>query len=335
MRSVFRIIVWLAASLLTLAVLGFVAWQVSPWPRAMLIRYAFYNDTLKIVAAQEKHVPPGIGSFRDERYDAADRDALLDVFFASDRAKADPSLPTIVWVHGGGWVSGTKDQIANYAKVLAGRGFTVVSVNYSIAPEATYPTPVRQVNAALGYLSRNAARLNVNAANFVLAGDSAGSHITSQLANAITVADYAKAVGITPAISRVQLAGMVLYCGPYTTEGINLDGPFGGFLNTVLWSYSGTKDFRGNAQFQTAWVLNYLTADFPPSFISAGNADPLLPQSIMLADKLSTLGVRVERLFFPKDYTPALPHEYQFDLDGDAGKLALERSIAFLTSLKR
>jgi acetyl esterase/lipase len=335
MRAALRILLWLGASLSVLAVLGFVAWQVSPWPRAMLIRYAFYQDTLKIVAAQEKHVPSGIGSFRDERYDAADRDALLDVFFLSERAKADPSLPTVVWVHGGGWVSGTKDQIANYAKVLAGRGFTVVSVNYSIAPEATYPTPVRQVNAALGYLAQNAQRLNINAGSIVLAGDSAGSHITSQLANAITLADYAKAVGVAPAITRAQLVGMLLFCGPYTTEGINLDGPFGNFLTTVLWSYSGTKDFRTDRHFQTAWVMNFVTADFPPSFISAGNADPLLPQSVALADKLSGLGVRVERLFFPEDHAPPLPHEYQFDLDTDAGKLALERSVAFLSSLKR
>jgi acetyl esterase/lipase len=335
MRFAFKVLVWLAASLCVLAVLGFVAWHLSPWPRAMLIRYAFYQDTLKIVAAQEKHVPPGIGSIRDERYDALDRDALLDVFFLSDRARADRAMPTIVWVHGGGWVSGTKDQIANYAKVLAARGFTVVSVNYSVAPEAKYPTPVRQANAALGHLVKNAERLNINTANLVLAGDSAGAHITSQLANVITVPEYAKALGIVPVIAREQLAGMLLYCGPYTTEGINLDGPFGNFLTTVLWSYSGTSEFRTDPYFQTAWILNHVTADFPPTFISAGNADPLLPQSVALADKLSGLGVRVERLFFPKDHVPPLQHEYQFDLDTVAGQFALERSVAFLSGLKR
>jgi len=54
-----------------------------------------------------------------------------------------------------------------------------------------------------------------------------------------------------------------------------------------------------------------------------------LPQSIALADRLASRGVRVERLFFA-DYKPSLPHEYQFNLDNEAGRLALERSVAFL-----
>jgi acetyl esterase len=38
----------------------------------------------------------------------------------------------------------------------------------------------------------------------------------------------------------------------------------------------------------------------------------------------------VETLFFPADYKPELPHEYQFNLDTDAGRLALERTLKFL-----
>jgi acetyl esterase len=73
-----------------------------------------------------------------------------------------------------------------------------------------------------------------------------------------------------------------------------------------------------------------VTGEFPPSFISAGNGDPLLPQSIALADRLASRGVRVERLFFVSDRQPPLPHEDQFSLDNEAGRLALERSLAFL-----
>jgi acetyl esterase/lipase len=73
-----------------------------------------------------------------------------------------------------------------------------------------------------------------------------------------------------------------------------------------------------------------MTADFQPMFISAGNADPLLPQSRAFAEAVSGLGVHVDSLFFPHDYSPALPHEYQFNLDMEAGQLALERSVQFL-----
>jgi hypothetical protein len=52
-----------------------------------------------------------------------------------------------------------------------------------------------------------------------------------------------------------------------------------------------------------------------------------------MADALEAKGVNVERLFFPKDYQPPLGHEYQFDLDSDAGKLALTRTVAWLNRL--
>jgi acetyl esterase len=42
-------------------------------------------------------------------------------------------------------------------------------------------------------------------------------------------------------------------------------------------------------------------------------------------------GARVERLFFASDRQPPLPHEHQFNLDNEAGRLALDRSMAFLT----
>jgi acetyl esterase/lipase len=101
----------------------------------------------------------------------------------------------------------------------------------------------------------------------------------------------------------------------------------------VLWSYSGTKDFLANEPFKLAWAIPHATPNFPPAFISAGNGDPLLPHSLALADALEAKGVRVERLFFPNDYAPSLPHVYQFNLDTEAGKLALDRSVGFLWAL--
>ena len=320
------IVVFTILPLLLLSAL--VAFQVSPWPSVLLIRRAFNEDAQKASQALEKHIPPTLSAQLNEHYDPADPDALLDVFYPS--AIADKPLPTIVWVHGGGWISGSKDDIANYGKVLAGKGYTVVGVDYSLAPGKTFPTPIQQVNAALGYLVKNAERLRIDPDHIVLAGDSGGAHIAAVTANAIAVPSYAATLGIVPAIERRQLAALLLYCGPYTVEGVNLDGPFGRFLTTVLWSFSGSKDFKSNPKFAAAWVLNHVTAEFPPSFISAGNGDPLLPQSIALADTLASRGVRVERLFFPADHRPPLPHEYQFNLDNEAGRLALERSLAFL-----
>ena len=83
-----------------------------------------YASPQKASQALEKHVPPALSAQLNEHYDPSDPDALLDVFYPS--AIADKPLPTIVWVHGGGWISGSKDDIANYGKVLAGKGESLV-----------------------------------------------------------------------------------------------------------------------------------------------------------------------------------------------------------------
>jgi acetyl esterase len=320
------IVIFTILPLLLLSAL--IAFQVSPWPSVLLIRRTLNEDTQRASQALEKHAPPALSAQLNEHYDPADPEALLDVFYPS--AITDKPLPAIVWVHGGGWVSGSKDDIANYGKVLAGRGYTVVGVDYSLAPGKIFPTPIRQVNAALGYLVKNAERLRIDPDHIILAGDSGGAHIAAVTANVIAVPSYAAMLGIVPAIERRQLAALLLYCGAYNVDGLDLDGPFGRFLTTVLWSFSGSKDFKSNPGFAAAWVLNYVTAEFPPSFISAGNGDPLLLQSIALADRLASRGARVERLFFANDRQPPLPHEYQFNLDNEAGRQALERSVAFL-----
>jgi len=170
----------------------------------------------KRVASAGKARSAALSAQLNERYDPADPDALLDVFYPS--AIADKPLPTIVWVHGGGWVSGSKDDIANYGKVLAGKGYTVVGVDYSLAPGKTFPTPIRQVNAALGYLVSNAERLRIDPDHIVLAGDSGGAHIAAVTANAIAVPSYAAMLGIVPAVERRQLTALLLYCGAYTIE---------------------------------------------------------------------------------------------------------------------
>jgi acetyl esterase/lipase len=265
----------------------------------------------------------------DQRYDPRDADALLDVFHPSEIGGA---LPTIVWIHGGGWLSGNQRQIENYARILASRGYTVVSVNYSLAPRATYPKPVRQIARALGHLTQNAERLRVDASRIFLAGDSAGAQLAAQVANLVCEPSYAARLGIAPPLSPTQLSGVILYCGAYDLKRLDLDGELRSFLRTVLWSYSGTRAFQCDPRFSTFSVLSFVTARFPPTFISSGNRDPITPQSRALEAALRARGVPVDALFFPDEYRPGLEHEYQFDLDTEAARIALERSLAFLAS---
>jgi len=331
-RRLFRWIAAVGVVIVVLALGTWIAFKVSPWPESLLIRHAFEKNSAAVSLALEKYVPSGITQVENQQYQSGDKDAYLDVFYASQTSKQQP---TIVWVHGGGWVSGNKDDIDNYMKILASKGFTTVSVNYSIAPEKQYPVPLIQLNEALGYVQQNAQRLHIDSSRIVLAGDSAGSQIVAQTANAITSSSYAKTIGLHPTLAATKLRGLLLNCGAYDLALPNYSGPFGGFLRTVLWAYSGKKDFLQDPKLKTASVVNYLTPQFPTAFITAGNVDPLLSQSTELASKLKTLGVKTSTLFYPSDHQPQLSHEYQFDLETADAQNALKQMVTFTQSVTK
>jgi acetyl esterase/lipase len=305
---------------------------VSPWPSALLIRAIFDRGAAQVSMGLQKHVPPGVLEHLGEVYDGSSSDGRLDLFLPPPAMRHGEGAPPplLVWVHGGGAISGRRSDVGNYARILAGQGFAVAAVDYSIAPEARYPTPVRQVNAALAYLAANASRWGLAPDRFVLAGDSAGAHIAAQVGNLTIAPAYARLVGIEPALEPRQLRALLLFCGPYIMRSSDARGLGRAFMHTVLWAYSGKRDYESDAFFATANVIEHLTADFPPTLVSAGNGDPLLPHSQALASKLAALGAPVKPLFFASDHQPPLPHEYQFNLDTDAGQMALRELVAFV-----
>ncbi|MBN9547392.1 MAG: alpha/beta hydrolase [Alphaproteobacteria bacterium] len=321
-----RILLWLLAIAAVLAVAVALAFRFTPWPSVAIIQYVFSRGDQASEAALEKHVPANIVTRRDLAYGKGP-DETLDVNYPEG---TNGPLPTIVWAHGGGWIGGSKAGIANYLKVLAGHGYTTVGVEYSTGFGSTYPKPVEQVNAALGYLAGNAGALNIDPGAIVLAGDSAGAQIAAQIAIIITDPSYAGRMGISPTLDPKRLDGVLLLSGAFDMEQLDLNGRFGWFVRTVLWAYSGTRDFMNDERFALISVTHHVTSAFPPAFISSGNGDPLAPQAVALAQRLGTLGVKADSLFFPDDYTPPLPHEYQFNLDTPAGQEALARTLAFV-----
>lgn len=320
---------WLSILAVSVVVitLGALVWFLTPWPKALFVRKVSDDAGDQTNTTLASLVQPGIAEIHDVAYRPGDTDAKLDVYYPQN---ATGGLPTIVWTHGGGWVSGSKEQEANYYRILAHEGFVVIGVGYSLAPEKRYPVPVQQLNAALGFLRAHAATYHVNASAVFLGADSAGSQITAQQATVLTSPAYARMMGITPSVPATAIAGTLLNCGPYSLDVARQGGDFAEFIKTVLWSYTGTKDFLNDQRFQAASVINYVTKDFPPSFITAGNGDPLEGQSTQLVSKLTAMGVPVDTKFFPNGYAPAQPHEYQMFLWTKEGTAAFHQMVQFI-----
>lgn len=295
---------------------------VSPRPATLLIRRVFAKSGAELDAALAAYAPGGIERIADEAY-GDHPDEILDVY---RRADSTGPAPTIVWTHGGGFVGGSKEELGHWFEVLAADGYTVVAPRYSLAPAHRYPKPVEQVLAALGHVTANGQRLHVDPARLVLAGDSAGAQITAQVTALLTNAAYAEALAIVPTIPPERVRGVVLCCGAYDPSLVEEPG---WFVRATLWAYSGRRDYERDPRFTLMRVPDHVTPDFPPAFLTAGNADPLLPHTTAFLERLRERGVETDALLFPPHAEPPLGHEYQFRLDTPAGQEALRRLLSF------
>ena len=304
---------------------------VSPWLSAMTIRAAFTRSAHNTSLEMERHTPTGgVDAGLNVRYGGTLPSAMLDVFTPTGNAQP---LATIVWIHGGAWLSGTKNDVRPYLRALASRGYTVIGVEYPLAPEYAYPLALHEINTALGYLTDESARLRIDPARLIIAGDSAGAQLASQLITAITDPAYATRIGLFPRVRPDQLVGAILHCGIYDLPALSqLSGVTGWGLKTALWSYLDTRKWADTAEALAMSTINFVTPQFVPTFISGGNADGLTPtQSRAMASRLASLGVDVTELFWDDDHAAALPHEYQFHLDLKEAHIALDETAGWLS----
>lgn len=305
-----------------------------PRPSALLIRGIFSSGGTVQVRTLRRHVAAGgVRAHRGLQYLGKTQRPCLDVFLPED-AGSHP-LPVVVWVHGGAWISGSKENVAPYLEILSAHGYAVVGVGYSISPEASYPRAVNELNSALAYVREHADEYHLDPDRIILAGDSAGAQLAAQLGLIITDGSYARRCGVVPAAAPQHLRGMLLFCGVYDLKTMSrLKGLVGWGFRTALWAYTGSKDWARTAAAEHMDILGHVGSRFPPTFISGGNADYLTEQqSKPLADRLEELGVRVVRRFWPREHKPALGHEYQFKLQLADARQVLRDTLTFLDSV--
>lgn len=330
-----RWFLWTSGSLVAFVLIVSIAFRVSPWPGAMVIRLVFDRGGHKTLVGLQRDIPvQPVTVLENQQYGKGNAKETLDVYMPNAALQAHKTLPVVIWTHGGAWLSGDKKDSAPYYALLANRGFVVISLDYSLAPEKTYPTPLHQLNDAYSYVQANAARFHANTSKIVLAGDSAGAQLSSQMAAMITNPAYAKQVGVEPTLPSSQLAGVVLFCGIYKMEGLTEASPtlpkiVSWGSDVSVWAYLGTRD-KGSPLVRQASAYYHITKAFPATFISGGNGDALTnAQSVPFASELTALNVPVTTLFYPPNHTPSLPHEYQFTFDAD-GKNAFTQMVQFL-----
>lgn len=292
-----------------------------------LFRLAWEPGPTHVAADLRHHLPDGgRTTWTDLAYEAG-RDGTFDLTVPDG---AGPH-PLVVWVHGGGWHFGNKGDPLPYLELLATRGYAGAAVNFPRAPAAAYPAAPRAVNAAVAHLLANAAEYRIDPDRVVLAGDSAGAQVAAEVAVLTTNPDYAARTTLEPALLPAQLRGTLLFCGIFDPLGLDdSDRMFAAALESAMWSLTRHRSWRDTEACDLMSALRHVTADFPPTLLAAGNADPLTRrQSFPLGARLRHLGVRLDDVAVGTDADP-VNHEFQFLLDTPVAVETFERAVRFL-----
>lgn len=301
---------------------------LSPWISLNLYRLSSRMGYAQTIASVRRHHPatPTWTTRSDLAY-APGRNGRFDLVVPDGPGPH----PWLLWVHGGGWQFGSKEYSLPYVELLAQHGIAGVVVNYPLAPRSAYPAAPTAVNAALNHVLKNAAEFGLDPNRVVIAGDSAGAQVAAQVAALTTNPDYAATCGIAPALTADQLRGVVLFCGIYDTAALDDSGrAFAAGLESAMWSLSRNRAWQGGEVSRQMSVRHHVTADFPPTFLAAGNADPLTRrQTPPMASRLHDLGVEVDE-YYPGDEDNPVNHEFQYWLSTPEGAEAFARTQAFL-----
>jgi acetyl esterase len=197
--------------------------------------------------------------------------------------------PTVVLLHGGGWVMGNLDTYDGFARQIAKRsGLWCLSVEYALAPEHPFPAPLEDCVAAVRWVMSEGAELGIDPQRVALVGDSAGANLS-----------LAACLALRQTGSQ-QPRGAALLYGGYSLD----------FDTASQRAYGSGAYFLGTAEMQRYWN-DYLPeqgarfnplavpmladlAGLPPLYVAACEFDPLLDDSQRLAERANAAGVDCE-----------------------------------------
>jgi acetyl esterase/lipase len=237
-------------------------------------------------------LPPGVKVLRNLEYGhGSGRAMLLDLYLPES---TDKPLPLIIWIHGGAWMSGSKDSPSPALRFTTD-GYAVAQVGYRLSQEAKFPAQLYDCKAAVRWLRANASKYGLDTNKFVAWGASAGGHLVALLGTTGGVAELEGNVNDLKESSRVQ--AVVDWFGP--TDFLHIgepesdlkhnapDSPESRLIGGPLLEH---KDLAAQAS-----PITYVSKDAPPFLIMHGDHDRTVPfnQSELLFGALKKAGVDV------------------------------------------
>ena len=227
-------------------------------------------------------------SFTDVPY-GADRYQKMDIYLPAGRNTTNTKF--IVMIHGGGWTSGDKSQFNGYVDTIKRRmpDYAIFNINYRLSTGSTntFPAQEMDIRSAIEFIAGRTNEYNISR-QMVLMGASAGAHLA--LLQGYKYERPIKAQAIIDFFGPSDLT--VLYNHP------SLSVPPMAIAFVI-----GTTPTANPKLYNESSPINFVDEQSPPTIIFQGGADRLVSpsQSSLLRDKLESLGVIHDYVFYPKE----------------------------------
>ena len=257
--------------------------------KAVFLSVLLFAATAAFAQSPSSPVPAGVKAHRDLPYieDGHERHKLD--LFVPENAKGP--LPLLIWVHGGGWQAGSKENCPALRGGYFERGYAVASINYRLSSHAVFPAQIEDCKAAIRWLRAHAKDYGLDPSRFGVWGSSAGGHLVALIGTSGDVKEFDVGANLDQS-SRVQ--AVCDYYGP--TD-------FTNFVNTPGYESHATEVspeakliggavMKNKDKASRANPITYVSKDDPPFLIVHGDKDPTVPinQSQLLFEALKKAG---------------------------------------------
>ncbi|NEP06073.1 MULTISPECIES: alpha/beta hydrolase [Okeania] len=270
------------------------------------LRFLLLLLTLLITSCQQKPMEVKVLQnlvYGNYNYQNQEKALLLDLYLPE--TKPEKPLPLLIYIHGGGWLQGTKEYCPG--KIVVQRNYAMACISYRFSNEALFPAQIQDVKTAVRWLRKNADKYDLDPKNVGAWGPSSGGHLSALLGTSAGVkelegtnnpeissavqavcawyplTDFTKVPpafeeSITPAVEE-KYKDKEWYIYTLVTHKL-LGGPVSQKLELAAFTNP----------------INYIDAQDPPFLIMHGEKDNVVPmsQSVLLADALSEKGVEVQ-----------------------------------------
>lgn len=213
--------------------------------------------------------------YANEIFANPDQTKLAADIYVPDLPPPLLGFPTVILIHGGGWQSGSKEQMTPIAQRLVRAGFGVMNISYRFSPKYRWPAAFDDCQEALLWLRQNSSRFNFDSQKIATFGYSAGGHLALMMAYKGQRTDRAD----------LTIQAVVNGAGPVDFR----DFPESPLVRQLM----GDSIERIPDAYKDASPYYAITKDSPPTFVYYGENDWIVDanQSRKLLEKLKAKNI--------------------------------------------